>query len=137
MGLATDEQKTRLEDLFKTPEHGPIQLFWSVFQRIVDAYRPWKPEVGQWALSWLIDEIGVKVTVGLSELKRLGTTLKWRKADVPAYFDHVGSTSGHTEVLNGRFEHLWGVALGVRNLRTISRSRCWKLAGSDRRYALD
>lgn len=55
-------------------------------------------------------------TVWLLQLKRLGTTLKRRKADVLAYFDHVGSSSGPTEVLNGRFEHLRGVALGVRYL---------------------
>lgn len=53
---------------------------------------------------------------GLPELKRLGTTLKRRKNDILAYFDHVGSSNGPTEALNGRLEHLRGIALGFRNL---------------------
>ena len=75
-----------------------------------------KPEVGKWALSTLIVEIGAKVPARLPELKRLGTTLKRRKDNILAYFDHVGSSNGPTEALNGRLEHLRGIALGFRNL---------------------
>ncbi|MGP4982105.1 transposase, partial [Glutamicibacter arilaitensis] len=39
-----------------------------------------------------------------------------RKPDVLAYFDHVGSSNGPTEALNGRLEHLRGIALGFKNL---------------------
>ncbi|GAA2943797.1 hypothetical protein GCM10010525_04520 [Glutamicibacter bergerei] len=103
LDLATEKQKTRLEDLFAEPAYQPVQLVWSVYQRMVDAYRQSKPEVGKWALSTLIDEIGTKVPAGLPELKRLGTTLKRRKDDILAYFDHVGSSNGPTEALTQIF----------------------------------
>ena len=117
LDLATEKQKTRLEDLFAEPAYQPVQLVWSVYQRMVDAYRQPKPEVGKWALSMLIDEFGAKVPAGLPELQRLGTTLKRRKDDILAYFDHVGRSNGPTEALNGRLEHLRGIALGFRNLK--------------------
>lgn len=93
-----------------------MQLVWSVYQRMVDAYRQPKPEVGRWALEQLISEIGRKVPKGLPELKKLGGTLSRRKTDILAYFDHIGSSNGPTEALNGRLEHLRGIALGFRNL---------------------
>lgn len=116
LSLATEKQKTKLEDLFKVPEHEPVQLVWSVYQRMVDAYRQPKPEVGRWALEQLISEIGTKVPKGLPELKKLGGTLRRRKTDILAYFDHIGSSNGPTEALNGRLEHLRGIALGFKNL---------------------
>lgn len=116
LSLATEKQKTKLEDLFKVPEHEPVQLVWSVYQRMVDAYRQPKPEVGRWALEQLISEIGRKVPKGLPELQKLGGTLRRRKTDILAYFDHIGSSNGPTEALNGRLEHLRGIALGFRNL---------------------
>ncbi len=116
LDLAIEKQKAKLEDLFTEPAYEPVQLVWSVYQRMVDAYRQPKPEVGKWALSTLIDEIGSKVPAGLPELKRLGTTLKRRKNDILAYFDHKGSSKGPTEALNGRLEHLRGIALGFKNL---------------------
>ncbi len=116
LDLTIETQKTRLENLFAEPAYQPVELVWSVYQPMVDAYRQPKPEVGKWALSTLIDEIGAKVPAGLPELKRLGTTLKRRKDDILAYFDHVGSSNGPTEAINGRLEHLRGIALGFRNL---------------------
>lgn len=86
------------------------------YQRMVDAYRQPKPEVGRWALEQLISEIGTKVPKGLPELKKLGGTLRRRKTDILAYFDHIGSSNGPTEALNGRLEHLRGIALGFKNL---------------------
>ena len=46
----------------------------------------------------------------------LGRTMKKRAADVLAYFDRPGTSNGPTEALNGRLEHLRGIALGFRNL---------------------
>lgn len=116
LSLATEKQKTKLEDLFKEPEYEPVQLVWSVYQKMVDAYRQPKPEVGRWALEQLINEVGTKVPKGLPELKKLGGTLRRRKTDILAYFDHIGSSNGPTEALNGRLEHLRGIALGFKNL---------------------
>ncbi|MGP5582407.1 ISL3 family transposase, partial [Glutamicibacter arilaitensis] len=72
LSLATDKQKAKLEDLFKEPEYEPVQLVWSVYQKMVDAYRQPKPEVGRWALEQLINGVGTKVPKGLPELKKLG-----------------------------------------------------------------
>ena len=59
----------------------------------------------------------------MSELRRLGRTLKQRAADVLAYFDRPGTSNGPTEAINGRLEHLRGSALGFRNLTNyIARS---------------
>ncbi|MGO2123681.1 transposase, partial [Glutamicibacter arilaitensis] len=46
----------------------------------------------------------------------LGYTLNPEEPDILAYFEHVGSSNGPTEALNGRLEHLRGIALGFRNL---------------------
>ena len=47
LDLAIEKQKSRLEDLFAEPAYQPVQLVWSVYQRMVDAYRQPKPEVGK------------------------------------------------------------------------------------------
>ena len=52
----------------------------------------------------------------LIELRTLGRTLKRRAGDILAYFDHPGTSNGPTEAINGRLEHLRGIALGFRNL---------------------
>ncbi|WP_159613667.1 ISL3 family transposase [Glutamicibacter sp. JC586] len=116
LAFATEKQKARLDDLFKNRKYESVQIVWSVYQRMVDAYRQEKPAVGRWALDQLIEEIGTSVPKGLPELKKLGGTLRRRKSDVLAYFDHVGSSNGPAEAINGRLEHLRGIALGFRNL---------------------
>ncbi len=54
--------------------------------------------------------------VALVEIKTLGRTLKRRAADVLAYFEHPCTSNGSTEAINGRLEHLRGIALSFRNL---------------------
>ena len=49
------------------------------------------------------------------ELAQLGRSLYKRLADVLAFFD-VGVSNGPVEAINGRLEHLRGIALGFRNL---------------------
>ncbi|NDK91109.1 transposase, partial [Gordonia desulfuricans] len=52
---------------------------------------------------------------GLSELAQLGRSLWSRRAEILAYFD-TGASNGPVEAINGRLEHLRGIALGFRNL---------------------
>lgn len=80
------------------------------------AYRQPKPAVGKWVPGKLIDEISTKVPQRLGSSKGLGMTLKRTKSDVLAYFDHIGSSNGPTEAINGRLGHLRGSALGFRKL---------------------
>lgn len=51
----------------------------------------------------------------LTEIGKLGRTVKCRPADVLAYLDLTG-TRGPTEAINGGLEPLHGSAIGFRNL---------------------
>ena len=66
----------------------------------------------------VIDALDSGVPAALVELRKLGRTLKQRAADVLAFFDlpgmSSGPSSGPTEAINGRLEHLRGTALGFR-----------------------
>ena len=53
----------------------------------------------------------------------LGRTLKRRAGDILAYFDHPHTSNGPTEAINGRLEHLRGIAQGFINHRNY-RLRC-------------
>jgi transposase len=71
----------------------------------------------------VIDDLSHDVPAELTELRRLGRTLRQRAEDVLAYFARPGTSNGPTEAINGRLEHLRGSALGFRNLTNyIARS---------------
>jgi len=71
----------------------------------------------------VIDDLSHDVPTALTELRRLGRTLRQRSADVLAYFTRPGTSNGPTEAINGRLEHLRGSALGFHNLTNyITRS---------------
>ena len=73
-------------------------------------------DAGKKLLPSVIDRIKTAVPAGLEELAQLGRTLEKRRDDILAWFDHPGSSNGPTEAINGRLEHLRGIALGFRNL---------------------
>ncbi len=90
---------------------------------MITAYREPDQTRGRELMSTLIESVSHGVPAALSELRRLGRTLKQRAADVLAYFDRPGTSNGPTEAINGRLEHLRGSALGFRNLTNyIARS---------------
>ncbi|MFC2779230.1 transposase [Actinomyces sp.] len=64
----------------------------------------------------LIDSLRQAIPEGLEEIQTLAKTLINRSQDVLAYFDHPRTSNGPTEAVNGRLEHLRGIALGFRNL---------------------
>ncbi|GAA2122108.1 hypothetical protein GCM10009824_24880 [Kocuria atrinae] len=71
----------------------------------------------------VIEAITNWVPEALTEIRRLGWTLKQRAADVLAFFDRPGTSNGPTEAINGRLKHLRCTALGFRNLTSyITRS---------------
>ena len=53
----------------------------------------------------------------------MGRTFKRRAGDILAYFDHPHTSNGPTEAINGRLEHLRGIAQGFINHRNY-RLRC-------------
>ncbi len=121
--LLTDKQTTRLEALFTVDEHVEVEATWGIYQRIIGAYRHPERSRGRQLLGAVIDDLSHDVPTPLTELRRLGRTLRQRAADVLAYFDRPGTSNGPTEAINGRLEHLRGSALGFRNLTNyIARS---------------
>ena len=64
----------------------------------------------------VIDSTSTGMPHELTELQRLGRTMKRRADDILAYFDHANTSNGPTEAINGRIEHLRGTALGFRNI---------------------
>ena len=114
--LLTDRQKVRLADLFADERHVAVEVTWSVYQRMIAAYRDPDRTAGKATMSALIASVARGVPAGLAEVARLGRTLNKRAADVLAYFDRPGTSNGPTEAINGRLEHLRGIALGFRNL---------------------
>jgi transposase len=121
--LLTDKQKKRLEDLFADQSHVEVEATWGIYQRMVEAYRNPDKARGREQMQAVIDSVGQGVPAALTELRKLGRTLKKRATDVLAYFDRPHTSNGPTEAINGRLEHLRGSALGFRNLTNyIARS---------------
>ena len=79
-------------------------------------YRHHDKTTGSQLTRAVIDDLSHDVPTALTELRRLGRTLKQRATDVLAYFDRPGTSNGPTEAINGRLEHLRGSALCFRNL---------------------
>ena len=121
--LLTDKQCQRLTDLFESDEHVEVEATWGIYQRMIAAYREPDRTRGQKLMSALVESVSQGVPAALTEIRKLGRTLKRRAADVLAYFDRPGTSNGPTEAINGRLEHLRGSALGFRNLTNyIARS---------------
>ena len=121
--LLTPKQQQRLEALFAADEHVEVEATWGAYQRMIAAYREPDRRHARQLMAAVIDSLATGVPKALTELARLGRTLKRRAADVLAYFDRPGTSNGPTEAINGRLEHLRGSALGFRNLTNyIARS---------------
>ena len=129
--LLTDRQRQRLEQLFADDNHVQIEVTWSVYQRMIIAYREPDRVRGRALMTKVINALSRSVPQPLTELHTLGRTLKKRATDVLAYFDHPGASNGPTEAINGRLEHLRGSALGFRNLTNYI-ARCLLEAGGFR-----
>lgn len=115
--LLTPRQQHQLADLFASDCHVALEVTWSVYQSIIDAYRDPNKIRGKALMQAEINTLtSTRVPRGLAELITLGRTLKRRAGDILAYFDHPHTSNGPTEAINGRLEHLRGSALGFRNL---------------------
>ena len=106
-----------MKSLFSGDEHIALEVTWSVYQNIIDAYRAPDTSAGKALMQAEIDRLSdADVPRSLTEIITLGRTLKRRAGDILAYFDHPHTSNGPTEAINGRLEHLRGSALGFRNL---------------------
>ena len=84
---------------------------------MINAYENPKRLQGREKLACIIDALNADTTRGNPELRSLARTLHKRRNDILAYFTHPHSSNGPTEAINGRLEHLRGIALGFRNLQ--------------------
>ena len=132
--LLTPRQQHQLADLFASDCPVALEVTWSVYQNIIDAYRDsnkirgkalMQPEINtltstrvprgqRMALTATTDRPDLHArTEGPDRTHTLGRTLKRRAGDILAYFDHPHTSNGPTEAINGRLEHLRGTALGL------------------------
>ena len=115
--LLTPLQQHQILDLFASDCHVALEVTWSVYQNIIDAYRAPDTSASKALMQAEIDRLSdTGVPRSLTELTTLGRTLTRRAGDILAYFDHPHTSNGPTEAINGRLEHLHGSALGFRNL---------------------
>jgi transposase len=122
-GLLTERQHARLDALFADEQHVEVEATWGIYQRMIAAYREPDKKNGKAMMQTLIDTTSSGVPAALTEIRKLGRTLKKRAADILAFFNLPGTSNGPTEAINGRLEHLRGSALGFRNLTNyIARS---------------
>lgn len=112
--LLTLGQQYQILDLFSGDEHVALEVTWSVYQNIIDAYRAPDTSAGKALMQAEIDRLSdADVPRSLTEIITLGRTLKRRAGDILAYFNHPHTSNGPTEAINGRLEHLHGSAPGL------------------------
>ena len=116
LDLLTETQTARLRSVFAAADaHIAVQVTHSVYQRLIDAYACPRRRDGKIAMYKLLRSIRTAVPKCLPELAQLGRSLWKRHREICAYFD-IGASNGPVEAVNGRLEHLRGIALGFRNL---------------------
>ena len=99
--LLTARQQHQILDLFSSDEHVALEVTWSAYQNIIDAYRSSNARGGKTLMHEEITRLtSTSVPSSLTELTTLGRTLKRRAADILAYFDHPHTSNGPTEAIN-------------------------------------
>lgn len=95
------------------------------YQKIIACYAEPDRRKARGMMHELVDSVNARPANAPGELKTLARTLKRRLPDVLAYFDLDHSGNGPTEAVNGRLEHLRGIALGFANLgNCITEASC-------------
>ena len=120
----TDRQRSTLGRLFGDERNKPLEVMWGAYQKIIACYRRTRPTQG------------ARHDARARRQHQRTPRQRARRTDDPgahpsnaacpdvlAYFDHEFSSNGPTEAVNGRLEHLRGIALGFTNLNNyITRS---------------
>jgi transposase len=114
--LLTDKQKDKLATaLDRDDAHLPVEVTAWCYQDLIAAYANPDKRAGKLLMFKCLKRIRSGLPAGLEELAQLGRSLWRRRSEILAYFD-VGVSNGPVEAINGRLEHLRGIALGFRNL---------------------
>ncbi|EOM75568.1 ISL3 family transposase [Rhodococcus rhodnii] len=111
--LLTERQRKRLEGAFAA--HVAVDVTAWCHQELIAAYGNPDKRAGKLAMFTCLERIRPGLPRGLEELAQLGRSLWRRRSEILAYFD-AGVSNGPVEAINGRLEHLRGIALGFRNL---------------------
>lgn len=86
----------------------------------------------------VIDAFTAGFPIELTEVRRLGRTLKKRAADVLAYFHRPGTSNGTPEAINGRLEHTCAAPPSASETSpTTSPEHSSRPEASDPSYTLD
>ena len=87
--LLTPRQRHQILNLFASKEHVALEVTWSVYQNIIDAYRAPDTSAGKALMQADIDRLSdMGVPSSLTEIITLRRTLKRRARDILAYFKH-------------------------------------------------
>lgn len=114
--LLTDKQKAKLGKAIAAHDaHAAVEVTACYYQDLIAAYANPDRRAGKLAMFKCLKRIRSGLPKGLDELAQLGRSLWKRRREILAYFD-VGISNGPVEAINGRLEHLRGIALGFRNL---------------------
>ena len=112
----TQRQNRRLDMLWATDDdYVALEVTWLFYQDMIAAYGHPEKSEGKKLMARIINTLRKGLPKGLEELAQLGRTLWRRREDILAYFD-IGASNGPVEAINGRLEHLRGIALGFKNL---------------------
>mgnify|MGYP001789591183 FL=1 len=94
--LLTERQQYQLLDLFSGDEHVALEVTWSAYQNIINAYRAPNTSAGKALMRADINTLtSTRVPSSLTEIITLGRTLKRRAKDILAYFDHPHQQRSH------------------------------------------
>lgn len=114
--LLTGQQAARLDTALAAHDaHIAVEVTAWIYQDLIAAYDNPDRRAGKIAMYKTLKRIHRAVPAGLDELAQLGRSLWKRRHEILAYFD-TGTSNGPVEAINGRLEHLRGIALGFRNL---------------------
>lgn len=113
--LRTDRQNARLAAVFADEAHIGVEVTHGTYQHLVAAYGNPDRRAGKIAMFKILKRLKSGVPSALPELAQLGRSLWRRHKEILAYFD-TRTSNGPVEAINGRLEHLRGIALGFRNL---------------------
>lgn len=114
--MRTDKQKARLEAVLADEQHLDVEVTERIYRDLVAAYSDPDKRAGKLIMFKVLTRIKSGVPKELAELVHLGRSLWKRRKEILAYFDTEAS-NGPVEAINGRLEHLRGIALGFRNLQ--------------------
>lgn len=115
MGLLTDGQRAKLDAVIADENHVAVDVTHHTYQDIIAAYEYQDRKIGKLWMYKIMRRIKSDLPKGLQELGQLGRTMWKLRHEILAYFD-TGVSNGPVEAINGRLEHLRGIALGFRNL---------------------